>query len=442
MFEFGSRLAHMYFSSVPGEPNGCVNTGSHAGPELAKSTEEKIPSLQEFPQHVRKLSGLKKEDMFCNLRVPDQFQTSRQEINLIILTGAGVYCIDIKPWRGAVSAPTPSTWHIQVKEEEQNFTNTSIQQISDPLLSITMKARNLCSHMQRCGVNIKPTLFLPRILFLSPHCHLEEELRNRKELVCQEDMEKFLCSLKDGYITWIADAFTPSWISGHLSFRQLRAARDVLGGLGTWDVVQLSSGAELMGDFQGCQNLALDRQETDVLVFSRGRGLSIDTLGSFCYLRGKRIRYRVKNTAEYRSRFTPPLHPTPPRFTPSHHPTRFHSTPPVSLYLASSHLASLHPTAPLNSTPLNSNPTPHLTSLYHPTSTPLHSTPPPHLTPPCFTTPVTVKMYKRGAQSWLGKPLSGMATIPSNTHVMFRLSGDDKDAKIPADSIHSITLSI
>lgn len=68
--------------------------------------------------------------------------------------------------------------------------------------------------MQRCGVNIKPKLFLPRILFLSPHCHLDEELRKRKELVSYEDMEMFLHSLREGYVTWITDAMTPSWISG------------------------------------------------------------------------------------------------------------------------------------------------------------------------------------------------------------------------------------
>ncbi|XP_047673720.1 uncharacterized protein si:zfos-911d5.4 isoform X2 [Tachysurus fulvidraco] len=282
MFELWSRLVHMYRSSGPGEPDGCVkNAGlsaSPAGPELSKTKEEKIPTLQEFLQHARRLSGLKKENLFCNLRIPNQFQTSRQEINLIILTGAGVYCIDVMPWRGVVSAPASNTWHIQVKEEEQNFSNTSIQQIPDPLQSIMMKAKDLCSHMQRCGVNIKPTLFLPRILFLSPHCHLNEELRKRKELVSSEDVETFLRSITEGYVTWIADAITPSWISGHLSFRQLGAARHILGQLGTWDVVQLSSGTELKGDFQGCQHLALDRQETDMLEFSRGRSLSTETL--------------------------------------------------------------------------------------------------------------------------------------------------------------------
>lgn len=55
---------------------------------------------------------------------------------------------------------------------------------------------------------------------------------------------------------------------------------------------------------------------------------------------------------------------------------------------------------------------------------------------------VTVKMYKRGSNSWLGKALNATTTIPSNTSVIFRISGEESDAKIPANAIHSITLSI
>ncbi|XP_062859583.1 uncharacterized protein si:zfos-911d5.4 [Trichomycterus rosablanca] len=346
MFEFGSRLTHMYLSSGSGDPGSCrKNNGplaSSAGLDQSIKREEKVQTVKEFFQHVRKLSGLRKEDVHCNLRVPNQFQTSREEINLVIVTGAGVYCIDVKQWTGTVSAQASNTWHIQVKEEEENCTNTSIQQISDPLQTITMKARDLCSHVQRCGVNIRQSLFLPRILFLSPHCHLDEELRKRKELLAHDEVEGFLRGLREGYVTWISDSLTPSWISGHLSFKQLGAIRKVLGGMGTWDLVQLNTGAELKGDFQGCQHLAVNRQETDLLEFSRGQSPVTDMLWAL-----------------------------------------------------------------LGHTPQ-----------------------------------VTVKMYKRGAQSWVGKPLSGTATIPSNTHIVFRISGEDKDAKIPANTIRSITLSI
>lgn len=35
----------------------------------------------------RRLAGLRKEDIYNNLRIPDQFQTTKDDINIIILTG-------------------------------------------------------------------------------------------------------------------------------------------------------------------------------------------------------------------------------------------------------------------------------------------------------------------------------------------------------------------
>ncbi|XP_076855940.1 uncharacterized protein LOC143510457 isoform X3 [Brachyhypopomus gauderio] len=293
MLQLGSRLAHMYIPWGPSDSSlgSSTGTGSAGGSVVStssnclglddnrvQSTQERIPSLQDFIKHVRRVSGLKKEDIFCNLRVPNQFQTAREEITLVIVTGAAVYCMDVKQWSGTVSAPGSNKWHIQVKEEEPNFTNTSIQQVPDLLQAIMTKARDLCNHMKRCGVNIRQSLFLPRVLFLSPHCHLDEQLSKRKELISHSDVEEFVHSLRESYVAWVTDALVPSWLSGHLSFRQLGAVRQVLGQMGTWDVVKLCSGVELKGDYQGCQHLALNRQETDILEFRRGGTLPADTL--------------------------------------------------------------------------------------------------------------------------------------------------------------------
>ncbi|XP_041670977.1 uncharacterized protein si:zfos-911d5.4 [Cheilinus undulatus] len=299
------------------------------------------PTLPEFLQHVRKTTGLRKEDVYCNLRIPDQSKTPRDDINIVILTGQGVFCIDVKSWRGTVSADNQN-WHVKVKEEDQNFTNTSIEQTEDPLRVVMTKAANLCGHLKRSGVSVRQSLFFPRVIFLSPDCELDEELRKRRELVSHSQIDDFLRSFREGYMAWISDALTPSWLSGHLSYKQMESVREVLRGVGTWDLVRLHCGEQLKGDYQGCQFIAVDRQETDMLEFSRVKTLSADYLWALL----------------------------------GHVPQ------------------------------------------------------------------VTVKMYKRGSQGWLGKTLNATTTIPSNTSVIFRVSGEDTDAKIPASSIQSITLSI
>lgn len=296
----------------------------------------------EFLQHVRRVSGLKQQDMFYNLRVPNQSQTDRDEINLLLLTGHGVFCIDLKTWSGSVSAPSETQWPLQLRAEQKSFSSVSIEQLPSALQAVTVKTSNLRSHMSRCGLNIRPNLFIPRVLLLSADCVLSEDLLQAEQLVSCADVEPFLRSLREGYASWLSDAFIPSWISGHLSYGQMRAVRERLELLGTWDVLLTSSGQELSGDFQGCQHLALNRQETELLEFSRAGSAITDALWSL-----------------------------------------------------------------LGHTPQ-----------------------------------VTVSMYKRGAQGWLGKPLIATATIPSSTRVIFRIRGETTDAKIPAGSIRSITLSI
>ncbi|XP_075999646.1 uncharacterized protein LOC142992963 [Genypterus blacodes] len=310
--------------------------------EIAKGPRtQHTQTLPDFIQHLRKVTGIRKEDVFSNLRIPNQFQTAKDAIDVVVLAGRGIFCIDVKSWNGTVSAQGQN-WHVQVNEENQNFANTFIEQTEDPLKAIMTKTANLCHHLKRSGASVCQNLFFPRIVFLSPDCELDEELRKRRELVSHRQIDTFLRSFSEGYIAWVSDALTPAWLSGHLSYSQMEAVREVLRKVGTWDLVRLHCGEQLKGDYQGCQYIALNRQETDTLEFSRVKTLTADSLWALL----------------------------------GHAPQ------------------------------------------------------------------VKVKMFKRGAQGWLGKSLNATTTIPSNTHVIFRISGEDADAKIPANSIHSITLSI
>lgn len=166
----------------------------------------------------RRLAGLRKEDIYNNLRVPDQFQTTKDDINIIILTGRclqkyipvfclmwwiwytvnallpfsllqqdvfsflkghGLFCIDVKSWRGLVTSHS-QTWQVRVKEEDQNFINTCIEQIEDPIKALMVMKRavtSVLSVMWTCGyvklnvkcsstVLFKVRLGVPHIVFI------------------------------------------------------------------------------------------------------------------------------------------------------------------------------------------------------------------------------------------------------------------------------------
>lgn len=55
---------------------------------------------------------------------------------------------------------------------------------------------------------------------------------------------------------------------------------------------------------------------------------------------------------------------------------------------------------------------------------------------------VFVKLYQRGGESWLGHSTSGSVNIPYNAEITFRVAGEQADAKIPANDIENMVLSI
>ncbi|XP_068610583.1 uncharacterized protein si:zfos-911d5.4 [Brachionichthys hirsutus] len=307
----------------------------HLGSEESEGPPRQTPTLPEFVQRVRTLTGLREGDVYSELRVPDHLENTTDDINIVILAGHGIFCVDVKPWKGVVSAHDP-TWHVQLKDEDQNFSNTCIEQIEDPLKAITTKTANLCDHLRRSGVPVHQSLFFPRVIFLSPDCQLNEELRKRSELLSHGQINDFLTSFREDLAARLWDALTPSWLSGRLSYRRMQAVREVLGKVGTWDLLWPHAGERLRGDYRGCRYLGLSREDTGTLEFSRT----------------------------------------------------------VSLW-------SLLGQAPQ----------------------------------------VTVKMHKRGSPGWLGRTLNATATIPANTFVTFRVDGHKEDSQIPADAIHSVTLS-
>ncbi|XP_072095886.1 uncharacterized protein [Mobula birostris] len=321
-----------------------VQVQQACGPTEFPENEEKLieaQAFQKFLLQLRLLGGLAKEAIFCHLRVPDQFQKSREEINVVVLTGKGVFCLDVRNWKGRVSSQD-NYWLLQVPDDTDLMTNTSVKQFADPVQRIKKKTLNLWNHLMKNGVCLRQSAFFPRVVFLNPVCELDPEMSQINEIIAPHEVESFICSFKEGYMSWMTNVFIPHWLSGHLSFRHINDLRMALGKIGTWDILDLHGGQRLIGDYQGCVHIAVNRDETDELEFSHQRNL---TTGYIWALAG-------------------------------------------------------------------------------------------------YSPQVTVKMYKRGSRGWLWRAVCSTVVIPYNSHITFRVCGEDADAKIPANDIDRIILSI
>ncbi|XP_069755865.1 uncharacterized protein [Narcine bancroftii] len=324
--------------------NRLVQVQQACGPTEFPENKEKLFEMQAFQKfllQLRLLGGLTKEAIFCNLRVPDQLQKSKEEINVVVLTGKGVFCMDLRNWEGRVSSQE-NYWMLKVPENIELMKNTSIKQFADPVQRIKTKTLNLWNHLMKNGVCLRQSAFFPRVVLLNPVCELDPEVPQINEVIAPSSVESFICSFKEGYMSRMTNTFIPHWLSGHLSFRHINVLIRALGKIGTWDILDLHGGQRLIGDYQGCIHIAVNRDETDELEFSHQRNL---TTGYLWALVG-------------------------------------------------------------------------------------------------YSPQVTVKMYKRGGHGWLWRAVSSTVVIPYNSHVAFRVCGEDADAKIPANNIDRIILSI
>ncbi|XP_032806459.2 uncharacterized protein LOC116940582 [Petromyzon marinus] len=307
----------------------------------SEDVQQERKALQQLATNLRNVCKMTNDSIFCGLRIPDRFQKVKQEISLVVLTGKGIFCIDVKNWVGEVSRDGKH-WLVKHKGEVAGEFSRSVQH-PDPLLDIKKKIENLWNFLVEKGVGIKKKQMHHKVIFINPKCQLEAELQKHEEdVVGPEDVDSVMLCFQDSYLTSLTDAITPYWITGHLSYQQLKECQSALRGIGTWDVVELQGGMRLLGDYNGCPSVALDRKETELLEFSHQRNA---TMGYVWAILG-------------------------------------------------------------------------------------------------YTPQVTVRMFERGGRSWGWQPSTGTAVIPYNAHIVFRVCGEDADAKIPANDIDRIILSI
>ncbi|RXM31001.1 hypothetical protein EOD39_1841 [Acipenser ruthenus] len=160
----------------------------------------------ELGEHPPLLQGADKRQT-CSMPIREPqlpfFYTKRA-----LTSGRGVFCLDVKTWKGKVSVQEHS-WHLNFTEETEHFSNTSISQVADPIQVIKTKTENLWNHLMRSGVCVRQSLFLSRVILLNPDCHVDPELQKSKEVVAHCDLDSFIRSFKVGYLAWISDAVTP-----------------------------------------------------------------------------------------------------------------------------------------------------------------------------------------------------------------------------------------
>lgn len=259
-----NRLLQAQHASTP--PNHVDDEAEKAGREAEKELESLFLTKAGLPQRA----------IFRRLRIPDSFQTQRHEIDLVVVTGEGIYCIEVKNIGGEISLCTDDK-HWERRRMNGKVT-TSVSQFPNPVLGIRSKAQILKSHLMRAGICVHDRNFFPRVVLMNKKCQIDELIENDHYVITQKQLSDFLNSFKYPLSTTITDPLIPAFISGKLSYSQIEQTRNALAQIGTWDIIELHGGRQLVGDFKGCTELNCDRKEVEKMEFVHQRNTTMSSV--------------------------------------------------------------------------------------------------------------------------------------------------------------------
>ena len=265
MFEITKRLEQANQASSPRE---------HREDEQQKAGRDAENS---FVSTLRSKTGLDSSSVFCGLRVPDEYRSRRREIDVVLLAGHGIFCIEIKNWGGRVTLNDDGLTWLQTKKRKLSRNAFSSEHIehNNGVTEVKKKADLLRDHLSRNQVFVSESLIHCRVVFVNANVELDEKIANDPAVVKPEECEAFIASFQRSYLASLQDAVVPSLFTRQLSYSQMNQARSVLKSIGTWDILELHGGKRLYGDFKECQGVSLDRQKTETLEFSHQRNRAL-----------------------------------------------------------------------------------------------------------------------------------------------------------------------
>ena len=265
MFELRKRLEQASISCNPQEYS--VDEQSKVGRDAEKA----------FASDLLK-NGHSSKAIFYGLRVPDEYQARKREIDLVLLHDSGIFTLEIKNWAGKVTLSGDGSKWIQSKFNNSDSVSVTYEiEHENALVSLKRKTRLLKAHLFRHDVTLHDGFLKPRVIFVNEHLEIDDKIGKESEVISPDKCDQFIESFQRGYASSIMDSIIPAFITGRLSNTTLSLAENVLKGIGTWDIVELSGGRQLYGDFKECPYFSVDRQQTDCLELTHKRNVILST---------------------------------------------------------------------------------------------------------------------------------------------------------------------
>jgi len=228
-----------------------------------RKAEEQVENI------LRDVGGVQSCNIFRSLRIPNEMQTGRHEIDLIVLTDHQIYCLEVKNWAGSISAMENNVFWNQKVENKSN--KAKYIQHTSPVRELKHKAMCLRNHLSRAGIFLAENVFICKVILVNIKSKINEKIESSSFVVTPNHLSDFAKSFIKPFSSYFIDPLVPYFVRGQFSYSQMDQIRKVFGIVGTWDILELNGGKTLHGDFKGCSEISVNRKDVDMIVFYHQR---------------------------------------------------------------------------------------------------------------------------------------------------------------------------
>ncbi|KAH0919567.1 hypothetical protein HID58_027227 [Brassica napus] len=227
--------------------------------EISDETSSDSTALFSVAHRLEKLYGGK---AYVGLRIPDADTSSRQDIDLVLLTKGQVVVIRVKTLSGIVTVASDGSW---VCEAGKHHTT---QTYPDPLVEVKKQASVLESYLEQRGVTLLEENLSCKVVIPNPNFRTMHAFPS--EVITYEEWKHLKPVSRKTLSGWVKGAL---WTGKEMQESSHQKLNFILGTAPMWDRVELKSSKIVLGEF-----LEFKGKQEDTLALKQIKRSKVDRI--------------------------------------------------------------------------------------------------------------------------------------------------------------------
>ncbi|XP_058104030.1 uncharacterized protein LOC131248016 [Magnolia sinica] len=198
---------------------------------------------------IEKLYGGK---VYVGLRIPDTDSSSRQSIDMVLVTKGAAMVIAVRNFSGLIDIDNDGSWICSSEKRHKT------ERHSDPVLETKRQVAILESYLEQRGVTLPEGCLIGKVVLPNPKCRTTHAISFLPEVISFDEWTQLKPESKIGFSSWIKDAFRggkSETLDG--MFQKLHF---ILNTAPMWDRLELKGDKYVLGEFSDFKGKHEDMQ--------------------------------------------------------------------------------------------------------------------------------------------------------------------------------------